>query len=495
MNFGQSVYGSADRVIIRRRIEENKMAELQTAVQNNFHLGSMAKWEQSSSKLMNSKQKERENKELLKQKEINLKLRREKLRKLLNEEEIEFKKEIDSKSETPQQRRERLELKAKKLREERISRRDKFVEKQRLKQFREECDELRLNHGKNLTMECDRIRKQQIKEKELQKEYEKTLDSQYLDIWRQELQKKIDRETQESQYKKKLNYDTSNAIKQQINDLNQQRQKLKELKQKEINQRIEDLNKLKETEKLNEIERAKQLKIKRDEMKNEYKQYQKRKIEEREYEKKLDKDFIDRVLFEEKQKNTINANKQKQNKNDIQNYLKYLQELKEKEKENEKYLEKLRQNELEKEWNKREIKWNKEELARKQLLQNVIDQRKNQIAYNQSIKERQSKSDIFEQQKLNQELNIYHKQQKEKKENRLKYNKEIQDFLKKQIKDKKQAEIDGHNDFLAFDVNAEKNNEIYQKLLKQETEKDVENLENGKTTHHYPKTTANWWTF
>mmetsp|Transcript_21532 Transcript_21532/g.18977 ORF Transcript_21532/g.18977 Transcript_21532/m.18977 type:complete len:496 (+) Transcript_21532:59-1546(+) len=495
MNFGQSAYASADRVIIRRRIEENKLAELQTAVQKNFHLGSVAKWEQSSSKLMSSKQKERERKEFLKQKEINLKLRKQKLRKLLAEEEIEFKIEIDSKIETPQERRERLEAKAKKLREERISRREKFVEMQRLKQFREQCDELRLNHGQNLTMECDRIRKQQIKEKELEKEYEKTLDSQYLNIWKQELQKKIDRESRESEYKKRLNSDTANAIKQQMNELNQERERLKQLKQKEINERVEKLNKLKEMEKLNEIERAKELQSKRDEMKNEYQQFQKRKIEEQQYEKKLDKDFIDRVLSEEKAKDKADANKQEENKNDIQNYLKYLQDLKEKEKENEKYLEKLRQNELEKEWSKREMKWKKEELARKQLLQNVIDERKNQIAYNQSVKERMSKSDVFEQQKLIQELDRYHKNEKVKEENRLKYNKEIQEFLRKQMLDRKQAEIDGHNDFLAFDVDADKNNKIYQKLLKQETEKDEKSLQDGKTTHHYPKTTANWWTF
>ena len=189
MNFWPKCVWSADRVIVRRRIEENKLAELQTAVQKNFHLGSVAKWEQSSSKLMTSKQKERERQEILKQKEINLNKRREKLRKLLAEEEKQFKIEIDSKIETPEQRRERLETKAKKLKKERIDRREKFVEKQRLKQFREQCDELRLNHGKNLTMECDRIRKQQMKEKGLAKEYEKTLDNQYLDIWREECKK------------------------------------------------------------------------------------------------------------------------------------------------------------------------------------------------------------------------------------------------------------------------------------------------------------------
>ena len=495
MNFGQNAYHGADRVIVRRRIEENKLAALQTAVQKNYHLGSIAKWEQSSSKLMNSKQQQREEQQLKKQKELDLEIRRAKLRKLLAEEEIEFKKEIDNKIETPQQRRDRLEKKAKKMRAERIERREKFVAQQRLKQFREQCDELRLNHGKNLTMECDKIRKQQIKEKELEKEYKKTLDNQYLDIWKQELQKKIDRETRESEYKRNLNNETAKAIKQQMDELNEERIKLKELKQNEINERVKKLKEAEEKSKIDEIQKMKELQLKRNEIKKEYLEYQERRQNEQEYEKKLDRDFIERVLNEEKAEDEQKANKQKENKEDIQNYLLYLKQLREKERENEKLLEKLRQNELEKEWNKREMKWKREELARKQLLQNVVDGRKDQIAYHESIKEKDSKKDVHETQKLLKELEIYKKEEAEKTENRLKYNREIQQFLKKQIDQKKQAEIDGHNDFLAFDVDAEKNNKIHQKLLKQETEKDRKALEDGKSTHHYPKTSANWWTY
>merc|ERR1712130_1046121 len=101
----------------------------------------------------------------------------------------------------------------------------------------------------------------------------------------------------------------------------------------------------------------------------------------------------------------------------------------------EKVLEKLRQNELEKEWKKRENRWNKEEFARKQLLQNVIDGRMDQISYKQSMKEKNSKKNTQETQELLEELKKFNIAEAEKNENRLKYNKEIQQFLKQQMKE------------------------------------------------------------
>lgn len=58
------------------------------------------------------------------------------LRQLYAQEQAQLQKEIDECVETPQQLRERLEAKAQVLREKRIQRRNDFVEKQRLKQFR-----------------------------------------------------------------------------------------------------------------------------------------------------------------------------------------------------------------------------------------------------------------------------------------------------------------------------------------------------------------------
>ena len=245
MNFVGNVSAHGDRVIVRRRIEENKLAAIQSAVQKNYHLGSIAKWEQSSAKLMTNKAEERQNEEVAKQRKLDLEIRRAKLRTLLELDAAIFKKEIDSKIETPAQRRTRLEKQAKELRAKRIARREEFVAKRRLQQFREQCDELRLNNGRNLTMECDRIRKQQMQEKGLSKQYEKGLDRHHLKIWKDELQKKIDRETRESDYKQALNHSTAEGIRKQMAELEVERERMKAFK---ITETAERARKLQETE-------------------------------------------------------------------------------------------------------------------------------------------------------------------------------------------------------------------------------------------------------
>lgn len=482
-------------MIVRRRIEENKLAAIQSAVEKNYHLGSIAKWEQSSAKLMTSKAEERENAELAKQRAMDLEVRRSKLRKLLDLDAIAFKKEIDSKIETPAQRRARLEKQAKELRAKRIARREEFVAKQRLKQFREQCDELRLNNGHNLSMECDRIRKQQTKEKQLAKEYEKGLDRHHLKIWKHELQKKIDRETREAEYKQSLNMDTAAGIRQQMADLEAQRARTKALKQHEVEQRVRELSEAESEKKRKNLEKARALKAKREEIRAEYEEYQRRKKEDGAREAMEDKEFVQRVLAAEKADDAKKAEKHKGNREDIQNYLAYLEALRQKEEANEKELEKLREDQLEAAWAKRESQWKREELARQQLLANVVDGRSDQIAYKESLKSKGAEHDKIETQRLTEEFAKFKLEESQKNEERMKYNKEIQAFLKKQLAEKQQAAKDGHDDFLAFDVDAEKNAAEYARMLKQETEKDAKALEQGKSTHNYPKTTANWWTF
>jgi len=482
-------------VIVRRRIEENKLAAIQSAVQKNYHLGSIAKWEQSSAKLMNHKQEERQNKELAKQRKLDLEIRRSKLRQLLDLDAMIFKKEIDSKIETPAQRRARLEKQAKELRAKRIARREEFVAKQRLKQFREQCDELRLNNGRNLTMECDRIRKQQMKERELATQYEKGLDRHHLKIWRDELQKKIDRETRETEYKQNLNYDTAAGIRKQMAELEEQRARLKLLKQQEQDQRVQKLKENEQEKRMKELEEATELQAKREEIRMEYEEYQKRKQDELANAAKEDREFVQRVLAAEQADDAQKAEKHKGNKEDIQNYLAYLEALRQKEAENEKELEKLRQEQLEAAWSKREMKWKREELARQQLLANVVDGRSDQIAYKKNMMSKGAVHDKITTERLVQDFQDFKLEEKTKNEERLKYNKEIQAFLHQQMKEKDQERADGHKEFLAFDVNAEKTAEEYKRLLKQEMEKDAKTLEDGKSTHQYPKTTANWWTY
>ena len=166
----------ADRAIAKRREEENRIATLQKNVATAYRLGAIANWEEHDLKLsqMKAEQKARKLNDPLEQARLrrnrNIEQRRYKLKQLLMQEEEQHKREVDATLETPAERRDRLEKRAKMLRQRRLSQRKEFCEQARLKQFRDKCDELRSNHGKNLLMECDRVRKRQMEDKELEKQ-------------------------------------------------------------------------------------------------------------------------------------------------------------------------------------------------------------------------------------------------------------------------------------------------------------------------------------
>jgi len=294
--------------------------------------------------------------------------------------------------------------------------------------------------------------------------------------------------------KKKLNEETKKAINEQMKALEDARNKEKLMKQQQIAERVSQLNEAQQIEQAKLEKKMNELAKKREEMRKEYELYQAKKGKQAQAEKEMDKVFIQRVLAQEEAEKKQQAEKSKGKKDDIQNYLKYLEELRQKDVENEKLLEKLRQNELEKEWNKREVQWKKEEFARQQLLKKVVDGRADQIAYKQSMREKGSKKDMSETDRLIEELTAFKLAEQEEQESRLKYNKEIQQFLRKQAEEKKAQLLTEKNDN-GFDSNAAENNAKYNELLKQEMEKDKEILEKGRSSHHFPRTTANWWTF
>jgi len=77
--------------------------------------------------------------------------------------------------------------------------------------------------------------------------------------------------------KKKLNNDTAKAVKQQIKEMEEERNNIKLLKEMEIKERVRKLKEAEELEKLNSIKKMKDLQSKRAEIRKEYEQYQEKK--------------------------------------------------------------------------------------------------------------------------------------------------------------------------------------------------------------------------
>merc|ERR1719245_2269139 len=102
-----------------------------------------------------------------------------------------------------------------------------------------------------------------MEEKQLQNTYEQSLNKQHLDIWQQELQKKIDRESREAEHKKKLNEETAQAIKEQMALKEKEAMAAQILKQQQIAERVSKLGEVQAMEQAKLEQKMKDLELKR----------------------------------------------------------------------------------------------------------------------------------------------------------------------------------------------------------------------------------------
>merc|ERR1712174_120155 len=98
---------------------------------------------------------------------------------------------------------------------------------------------------------------------------------------------------------------------------------------------VSQLNDAQQIEQAKLEKKMKELAIKREEMRKEYELYQAKKENQAATEKEMDKAFIQRVLAQEEAEKQQQAEKSKGKKDDIENYLRYLEELRQKDTENE----------------------------------------------------------------------------------------------------------------------------------------------------------------
>ena len=319
-------------------------------------------------------------------------------------------------------------------------------------------------------------------------------DNAYLTQWKQEYQDKVNREKREADFKQTLNEETAISLSNQIKEKEAQ-QEQDRLKQQQIaRNRLVQLSKDKEQLAIEQEKKLEFLLQKQIECRQEYEEFKQRREREALKEKQEDKEFIESVLRKEKLEDEKAAQKQKGLKNDINSYVQYLKDLKQEEANREKQLDILRAQELDKAWQKRELQWQKEKLARKQLLRQVYEERNDQVVLKSKLNEKNDKKDESEANRLVQTLQDEINKENEKQQERLRYNKEIQNFLKQQIQEKNDSKKAERNEGLVYSVSVQKEQDNYQAMIKEEAHKDEMVLRQGKTVHHYPKTSANWWT-
>jgi hypothetical protein len=426
-------------------------------------LRQIADWEYKTSASLYKNREQEEINSLKKQKEIFLNMRRNKLSNLLKKEYEQYHQELMNNMDTPEHQRQMMEEKLMKLKEMKEQERKKFVELQKEKIFYNDNEEVRKHDSEFNQIKCCFDQEDQMIDK-MKRRYNNYLEEKaFDDVNKIDYLKKVEREKKEEQERIRKNKELN-----EYRDF-QRKQELENL------ERINELNKL-EKERLKkqwEIDEQNELKekiYKRELNKkvNEeieyFNQLEKQKREEKEkIEKEQDKKMISEILKKERALDEIDRMEKLKKKDELLQNAKFLQYKMKLKKEEEAWMDKLADEERERQYQKEQNQWLKEQAARIELMKEVYKSRAEEIMRKKNLEEKEKQELIKEREILDNEIDKYNDQYWKLKEDEYKKNKEEQDILKYQMQQKINLK------------NREKQEEMYQKRMAELLEEEYQN--------------------
>jgi hypothetical protein len=426
-------------------------------------LRQIADWEYKTSASLYKNREQEEINSLKKQKEIFLNMRRNKLSNLLKKEYEQYHQELMNNMDTPEHQRQMMEEKLMKLKEMKEQERKKFVELQKEKIFYNDNEEVRKHDSEFNQIKCCFDQEDQMIDK-MKRRYNNYLEEKaFDDVNKIDYLKKVEREKKEEQERIRKNKELN-----EYRDF-QRKQELENL------ERINELNKL-EKERLKkqwEIDEQNELKekiYKRELNKkvNEeieyFNQLEKQKREEKEkIEKEQDKKMISEILKKERALDEIDRVEKLKKKDELLQNAKFLQYKMKLKKEEEAWMDKLADEERERQYKKEQNQWLKEQAARIELMKEVYKSRAEEIMRKKNLEEKEKQELIKEREILDNEIDKYNDQYWKLKEDEYKKNKEEQDILKYQMQQKINLK------------NREKQEEMYQKRMAELLEEEYQN--------------------
>ena len=442
---------------------EDKIRNYKSYIVDDKYLRQIAHWENTTTASLYKNREQEEINSLKNQKEIFLKMRRNKLSNLLKKEYEQYHQELMNNMDTPEHQRQMMEEKLNKLKQMKEQERLKFVELQKEKIFYNDNEEVRKHDNEYNTIKTCFDQEDQMIDK-MKRRYNNYLEEKsFDDINKIDYLKKVEREKKEEQERIRKNKELN-----EYRDF-QRKQEMENL------ERINELNKL-EKERLKkqwEIDEQNELKekiYKRELNKkvNEdieyYNKIEKQKRDEKEkIEKEQDKKMISEIVKKERALDEIDRMEKLKKKDELLQNAKFLQYKMKLKKEEEEWMDKLADEERERQYQKEQNQWLKEQAARIELMKEVYKSRAEEIMRKKNLEEKEKQELIKEREILDKEIDNYNDQYWKLKEDELKKNKEEQDILKYQMQQKINLK------------NREKQEEMYQKRMAELLEEEYQN--------------------
>ena len=370
------------------------------------------------------------------QQEQFMNLKRKKLSNLLNSEELAYRNEIINGQETSEDVKRRMEKELMELRKDRMSQEDNDIQKLNERRFFESADELRKNDSQAFAFECYLEQENQMLEKMKRREKEKKEEMFYVKLNEFDNMKKIENEKKdEAKQKEKI----KNIYDYQQWQRDQRNQELKhnlEINEREKERLKEQWRRDKEAEDQNERNRREMnIQVYKD-----IEFFNKKEEEDRRqklnFEKMKDKELIDSIVAKEKALDLIDKQEKERKVKEFYENKKYLEYVINQKKEAELWMDKIAQEESDKDYQKQMEDWKKQEAKRIQLLRDVYKGREDAIKYKKQQLENEKNIIKQERKDLDQKVNEYYNYLEEIKKNEAEKRKTHQQQLRYQIQEK-----------------------------------------------------------
>jgi len=394
----------SDRHITKRQEREKKEETLISQNMEQLAKTQMAAWENKTVDKIRANKVEEKVNYIKGMQEDKLKARRKMLAQMLADEQRAYEEEMVSKEETPQQRMEKMAVRAYELKKRREDERQSIVQEKLYQQWRESIDELRCADSKLFELHTLASRDAQSQEKKAAAEQEARENAVFEALWQEGYHAKVEREEREKELKKERNEQAKKTLEAQLH--------LKKIKEQEAAE-VEQLEReeMKQHWAAQEVEAAEQeirekiLAKEERKVMDQFAQVQRQmKEDEANKEKQQDRQFVLSVLAREK---ALAEQEEEERQKARRKAIEFTEALKvemARKAESEERLIQMQHEEAERQWQKRYAQWEKEELARRNLMEEVYTDRAEQVKLKDKTRENIKKEVIEDRKRVDTEV-------------------------------------------------------------------------------------------
>jgi len=347
---------------------------------SNFKISANAEWEIKTTGFIEHQKATQRFNSIRAADEAALNARRRRLADMLAQEQAMFQEQLEALEETPAQGKARMESRAHELKEKREGERLAYVRQQYERQWRMACDPLREQESKEILKATNGARAYQIGEKMKALEMDEQETRAFDAMWEQDRLAKLGREESEEAARKQMDFEHKLVLVQQVAELHHYRDEERRLAAEEAALMREQWELEREESKKVESMRHQVLMQANTELHDFNKHKRTMLADAIDHERKEDAQRLAAQLALEKQEAEREAAAKASMQQETRRFAEHMLAQKRAIAAQDEVMEAARKKELDKAWDKRLEVWGREQEARENLMAQVLDERREQVA-------------------------------------------------------------------------------------------------------------------